>query len=170
MTRTTGCDEFGEELSALLDGELTPEREAGVRAHVAGCAACRAELAALERVDPWLARVAAPAPSARLSDALHARIAAEAVAPRRRWLARPAALAAWAAAAALALYFGVGRQRTPLAPEGAQGEGPLAEAELDALPADELAVGLELDTAQDLEVIANLELLEALVALDAGRG
>lgn len=160
MTRTRECDEFGEELSALLDGELLPEREASVRAHVAGCADCRAELAVLERVDPWLARVAAPEPSARLADALRARIAAEAPPARRRWLAPPVAVATLAAAAALALYFGVGRPRTPLAPD----------AELEALPADELAVGLDLDTAEDLEVIANLELLEALVALDEGRG
>jgi putative zinc finger protein len=47
---------------------------------------------------------------------------------------------------------------------------PARDPEFDALPADELAVGMDLDTAKDLPVIANLELLERLVALDEGRG
>src|SRR5205085_1909141 len=35
----------GDLLSALLDGELTPGEEEGVRTHLAGCAECRRELA-----------------------------------------------------------------------------------------------------------------------------
>ena len=40
----------GESLSALVDGELAPAEEAAARAHLATCAECRAELAALERM------------------------------------------------------------------------------------------------------------------------
>jgi anti-sigma factor RsiW len=70
----------------------------------------------------------------------------------------------------------------PVAPEAApvaiaeqpaaspQPATPAQDPDFDALPAEEIAVGLELDTAADLEVIANLELLEALVALEEGRG
>ena len=47
---------------------------------------------------------------------------------------------------------------------------PARDPEFDALPADELALGMDLDTAKDLPVIANLELLERLVALEEGRG
>ena len=47
---------------------------------------------------------------------------------------------------------------------------PARDPEFDALPADDLAVGMDLDTAKDLPVIANLELLERLVALEEGRG
>lgn len=37
-------------LDAYLDGELAPDEEAGVRAHLADCERCRDELAAIERV------------------------------------------------------------------------------------------------------------------------
>jgi hypothetical protein len=57
------CAAWDEDLSALLDGELAPEREAEVRAHVEGCAGCSARLGALGRVDALLA--AAPLPAVR---------------------------------------------------------------------------------------------------------
>lgn len=50
----------GELLSALADGELAPDEEAAMLAHVAGCGHCAAELAELRRVRrlvrdlPWL--------------------------------------------------------------------------------------------------------------------
>jgi len=56
------------------------------------------------------------------------------------------------------------RAATPPAPE------PVRDPEFDALPAEDLALGMDLDTAKDLPVIANLELLERLVALEEGRG
>ena len=42
------------ELQAYLDGTLAPERARAVRAHLDGCAACRAELALLREVDEAL--------------------------------------------------------------------------------------------------------------------
>lgn len=45
-----GCDRAGPQLSALLDGELVPRQRAHVRAHVAVCGRCRAELDSLARV------------------------------------------------------------------------------------------------------------------------
>jgi hypothetical protein len=87
---------------------------------------------------------------------------------------RALAAACAAAAAALALYFFAPRTPTPL-PQGpetpvAQVPAPARDPDFDALPAEEIAVGLELDTAQDLDVIANLDLVEALAAQgkDAG--
>jgi hypothetical protein len=44
------------------------------------------------------------------------------------------------------------------------------DADFDPVPAEEIAVALELETIEDLDVIANLELLEALVALGEGTG
>ncbi|HVN39053.1 MAG TPA: zf-HC2 domain-containing protein [Myxococcota bacterium] len=52
----------------------------------------------------------------------------------------------------------------PAAPE------PARDPEFDSLPADDLAAGMDLDTAKDLPVIANLELLERLVAMEEDRG
>lgn len=188
MTGPSDCGR-GEDLSALLDGELAPERDAELRAHLAGCARCRAQLASLARVDVLLAGIPVRETSADLQARLRARIAAEdeagALAGRGRGRrtggplqasrrVRALAAACAAAAAALALYFFAPRTPTPL-PQGpetpvAQVPAPARDPDFDALPAEEIAVGLELDTAQDLDVIANLDLVEALAAQgkDAG--
>jgi anti-sigma factor RsiW len=58
-----------EELSALLDGELRPERAAEVRARIAADPALRAEYTALARLDDWAraeAEAAAFTPTVRL--------------------------------------------------------------------------------------------------------
>ena len=47
---------------------------------------------------------------------------------------------------------------------------PPTAVDLDAVPADELAIVLEIDTVEDLDVIANLDLLVELVAVEAGAG
>jgi hypothetical protein len=54
------CAESRELLSAYLDGALVPEERAALETHVAGCAECRRELAALERTVA-LVRAVAPA-------------------------------------------------------------------------------------------------------------
>ena len=46
----------------------------------------------------------------------------------------------------------------------------LGEAELAALPEEELAVLMELDTIEDYDVIANLELLERFLDFEEGAG
>ena len=95
--------------------------------------------------------------------------------PRLRRLGRPAlGFAAAAAAAVLALYLGVRTGETPLeggapAPQIARIAPPTA-VDLDAVPADELAMVLEIETIEDLDVIANLDLLVQLVAVEAGAG
>lgn len=124
------CSEYAEDWSAWLDGELAPEREAGLRAHLAGCARCRREVEALRAVDARLAAVPARPLPADLQARLRARIEAEGGAERapaaagaqarlaarpaprrsRRWLARPAVALATAVAAAVALYLVVGRE------------------------------------------------------------
>jgi Putative zinc-finger len=45
-----GCRDIQEELSAYVDGELTPARRADIEAHVASCAPCRQKLAELKAV------------------------------------------------------------------------------------------------------------------------
>lgn len=129
-----------EDLTALLDGELPPERAAEVTLHLAGCAACRAErdglasgIAALRALPP------APEPSPLFSTRLAARLAREArPAPgfaRRlaglRWkLAAPAAAAALAAGI---VAFAVRTQR-----------------------AEEAGVALNLDLLLEYEAVASL--------------
>jgi anti-sigma factor RsiW len=102
----------GEALSALLDGELSPVEEAEVRAHLADCDACRAELAATERMRSLVRAL----PSLDLPPI---------VVERARWVGRArrpsrlaAAAAAVAAVAASVLFVaaGAGRQ-DPVSPE-----------------------------------------------------
>lgn len=209
------CGSYDADYSALLDGELAPEREAELRAHVDRCARCQARLEALRRVDASLAALPTPPVANDLRARLQARIDAERspvaappgrVAPRRprRWQSAPAISAAVAAAAAIALYLALspGEDSSPsgAAPEAQIARAPASEpeelgplrepleitetlppathpdepepaiADLDAEPVEDVAVALELDFMQDLDVIANLELLEALVAMEEGTG
>ena len=229
------CAACEADLSALIDGELTPEREDAVRAHLAACAVCSERIEALCNVDLALAAVpvpevpghlrarlwerierdvaAAPEPAVAAAEAAVAPEAlppphpapaqapqSPAVAPpprRRRWLSRPAVGAAIAAAAVLALYLAAtrGERRLPLElappPIVAEERAPAAEEVAEAAserpapalprersPADvnvltgadeaELAVVLALETIEDLDVIANLDLLESWAALEDG--
>lgn len=52
-----GCEAWVEDLSALIDGELSAEREAEVRAHVDSCESCRARVGALCQVGLALAEL-----------------------------------------------------------------------------------------------------------------
>jgi tetratricopeptide (TPR) repeat protein len=57
------CEAFApEELSAHLDGDLSPARAAAVKAHVAGCAVCTKELAAIAALRSALASAPPPPP------------------------------------------------------------------------------------------------------------
>ncbi len=211
------CADMRDDLSALLDGELSPERAAELRSHLEDCPDCRAQLARLQDVD---ARLAASARGIAVPSDLRARLAAriageaaaaESAAPRRgpagrvpRLARRGVGLAAAAAAAAgLALVLArpgseiapppppepalaerepappapeaalAGRTPAPPAPEPAPtpaaAEPALAGADL-AGSDEDLALLLELETVEDLDVIANLDLLEQLVELGEGTG
>ncbi len=186
---TLDCPEFEADLSALLDGELAPERAAAVRLHASGCAPCRDQLARFERLAGVLASAPSPSVAASLFARLEARIAmasasdtgvreaAPAPAPGRAWLRR-AATAVAAAAAGVALYLAIAsREPAPRADEPfprqiARRPEPAASVpapgDLAALPDEDLGIALELETVEDFEVIANLELLELLLAAEAG--
>ncbi len=220
------CARYEADLSALVDGELAPEREAEVRAHLGGCAACSECLEALCDVDLALASIIVPPVPAGLRAQLAERIARDAAAPEvrdasrpapvrpqaprrpaaaaarrpRRWLSRPALAAALAAAAALALYLVVTgvdsflpletpAPELPIAesvPERAAASVEIAEAApvqppeatrpevaptadpLSGASEEDLAVILELETVENLDLIANLDFLERCVALEEG--
>jgi anti-sigma factor RsiW len=169
------CAAFCEDYSALIDGELAPARAAEVRAHIDACPACRARLASLRRVDRSLAELSPPALPADLRTRLQSRIERPGARPlgrrapggRRRWLAAPAAAAAAAAAAAI-LYLAPGEPE-PSAVVARNATAPSSPeiAGADGVP-EVLPLGIE--SVEDLDVIANLELLEAFVALDGGTG
>ncbi|MCZ2861037.1 anti-sigma factor family protein [Blastococcus sp. VKM Ac-2987] len=111
-----------EQLGVYALGHGTAAERAAVRAHLDGCAACRAELAELSPLAPRLAGLdpdrldETPAPPPGLREAVLARIAAEERArPARRPSRRRTALVAAAAAAGIAAAgFGVGWLTRPV--------------------------------------------------------
>ncbi|MGK5632976.1 anti-sigma factor family protein, partial [Streptomyces sp. URMC 123] len=64
MTSTTGTDRHPdiEEISALAEGLLPPERSATVRDHVTGCAPCSEVLSSLEEIGRLLGALPDPGP------------------------------------------------------------------------------------------------------------
>ena len=159
-----------EDLSALLDGELSPQRESELRARMVGEPALAARLAELERVDLALRAMPAEAPSPGLRASLRAKLEAAATAPadNPRSVTHPRRLLpSWAggtlaAAAALALYLAV-----------SSGNDSILDAEpariadvLESATDEEIGIALELETLADLEVIEDLELLELMVELE----
>jgi hypothetical protein len=135
--------ELREQLGVYALGHGTPAERAAVRAHLDGCADCRAELASLAPLRDRLALVDpdrlddVPAPPAGLGDRVLAGIADEragAALRRRRWL--PAAAAAGIAAAG----FGVGwlvrpvPEPPPLEPVAVQVAVPQVQATADVVP------------------------------------
>jgi anti-sigma factor RsiW len=228
--RPEACIPFEEDLSALIDEELSPARDAEVRAHLDACDRCALRLQELCNVDLELAGMAPPTASAELARGLEARIANDAQQPapeapsprepgslgttpsraRRRWLGSASlarvALAAGLALAAWLLLRGddggvpeppearIARvsPEAPVAPESvpapdapreeriaALPEPPATDtrprastsgAALSEVPVEDLAMLLELQEVEDLDLIANLELLETLVELERDSG
>ncbi|SCX55485.1 Putative zinc-finger [Klenkia marina] len=134
-----------EQLGVYALGHGTPAERTAVRAHLDGCASCRAELADLAPLRDRLAAVDParvddlPGPPAHLGDRVLAGIAAErATVPvplhRRRWAA------AVAAAGIAAAGFGVGwlvrpvPEPPPLEPVAVQVAVPEVQATADVVP------------------------------------
>jgi anti-sigma factor RsiW len=95
----------GDDLQLLIDGRLDPVRRAEVESHLAGCARCRAEVAALRDVKGALREElprhpVPPELAARVARTLDAEVAR-----RRRGWRQPALLGASALAAAAVLLL-----------------------------------------------------------------
>ncbi len=159
-----------EDLSALLDGELSPERESELRARIAGEPALAARLAELEGVDGALRAMPTEAPSEELRASLRVSLEGEGTVPAdrlrslgdRRRLAPGWIGGALAAAAALALYLAVSSGSDfGFGPEPARIADSLADA-----TDEEIGIALEYETLADLDVIEDLELLELMIELE----
>jgi len=174
-----GCEHFGAELSAWLDGELRGERETELLAHLETCEMCRRTRDRYKALDEQLRTLAAPTVSTRLADGLWARIHDEAetgtVRPdsnegevislaRARRLRRAAWLTGLAAAAAgVALFLAQWEGGEP---------GPLDQArvvsqtsgvsEKKAPDDEDLLLTIENDEIEDLEFLEALDVLEEM--------
>jgi anti-sigma factor RsiW len=178
-TAAPGCAGFDEDLSALLDGELTPQREQEVRAHLAACPGCSQRLETLRRVDAALRGLPLRPPAAALAERLRERLVAErapaartsrrAPGRRHRWFALPAAAAAAAVALAAVLllprWLGPGESQIQVAEEPPESLEGVSDEEI------ELALALEalgdIETVADWDLIQQLDVLERLEMLDA---
>ena len=69
------CVRSSEELTCLLDRELSPERAAELKQHVAGCAACRRELSQLKQASKLVGALAEVAPPADLRARVERKVA-----------------------------------------------------------------------------------------------
>jgi anti-sigma factor RsiW len=135
------CQDLEVLLSLRAAGALEPGEAARVEAHLAGCAACRADLAAAEEA---LRLATLPPPSEAERHATDG-LARDALAKLRRGEARAAswkpAVAGFAAAAALALALvapAVVRKRPAILPPAPTTAGAAATAEADAWQSPDL--------------------------------
>jgi anti-sigma factor RsiW len=109
--RPLACEMWQEDLAGWLVAQISPERERALRAHLDGCAACRAEAASLQAVaavslavDPVGGSSAGPPEPApeELGERIAAAFAAERGSRRRRRVAAVGVAAAALLAVALA--------------------------------------------------------------------
>jgi len=100
------CHNVHEQLSAYLDGELSPTERGGMQTHLNTCAGCRAELERFEQLDAELGSMPFPDVPAHVWNSVAARIGG--AQRRSRTLAFPLPMRITAAAAALLLVFGCG--------------------------------------------------------------
>lgn len=148
------------ELTALVDGALAPAEAEAVRAHLAGCPACRAEAARLRAAAALLAALPPPPPpSPAFAARLEARLEAERARGQGllgRLLGRRARFALPLAAAAAAAVVAVVSVRSDRARERD------VAANLDLLENYAVVASLgDVETAEDAEVVAHLDELAA---------
>jgi len=146
----SGCNRFGPELDAYLDGELDAETREGFEAHLPACASCNLALEKRASLDHALASLPRVEPSPQFEARFWARMARaeEPAGWRARWFALPRL--GWVAAgvalvAGLALLLSL--------------RDPALSAQDWAIVAD--AEGFELLLEADPELLAALDVLEA---------
>lgn len=143
-----GCERFGEEIGAYLDGELAERDRLALEAHLPDCAACEGALAGHRELFAALAGLPQLEPGPQFEARFWARLARQAqdsaASPwriGRRWL--EGALAA-AVLAGLVFVF-------------SNGSSPLPEEDWQIVSQDER---FDLLASDDLEVLSELEVLE----------
>lgn len=98
------CEEIRTQLSALLDGELSPPAREAVARHVEACGRCALFLEELSRVTRFLDRSSVPE-KVDLADEIMAAVKAEAVRPAVPVGRRAARVPGWILAAAAVVLF-----------------------------------------------------------------
>ncbi len=164
------CLSLRDEFSALMDGELSSEREAAVREHLSHCAACSAHLSSLGEVDDLLLGLQAPAVPGLLLTSIKERIRQEGGLdldlesnPPLRIDRSSARNGSWtwsvplaAAAAVLVLLAVVQLGEDP-------GSGQMVNQEsTQAVMDEELLFSVDIETIEEMELLEDLDVLEAM--------
>lgn len=165
------CAEAREELTALVDGALDAAPAEAVRRHLRGCAACAAELAAVEEAVAFSREAFAELPELRpgFETRLRARLAEAAAAPpwyRRLW--RPLFVGALASLGVLVVARSVGGPSSVLVPLGIQAP-PKKVAEKPALYKDYEIIE-HLDELENFETVIQTPLETDITGEDKGAG
>ncbi|HUU42806.1 MAG TPA: zf-HC2 domain-containing protein [Planctomycetota bacterium] len=147
------CEEMRELLGGHLDGELSVEDRARLDEHLAGCEACRRELAETARVWEALGVLEGIAPAADLAERVYRRVLTtrrvESV-WRRSWFYP------LATAATLLVALTVGYYLTPPATVS-KVEPTQATGDLPALTGETAEIVRNLDLLEELDVLENLD-------------
>lgn len=164
------CEMARESLEPYAGDLLAPAERAAVGRHLEGCASCRADLAALERVRAELPSLQARGEHPDV-DGMWAEIRPR-LTPRRSWAVRPLAVRPWVMAAAAAALITVSVGTTMLLVNLRNPDAPAASARLGNLEADYESAAAELarllESGRDrlpAETVASIE--RNLAALDS---
>ncbi len=164
------CMKYHRDLVAYADGELGPERAAGVERHVSGCSRCAAVVKEVRDLNA-LAPPSPIEPSADFDRVFWTRLAQarQEEAPScleslydsaRQLLTRPAGLSL-AVGMAMAVFVVALYLMRPIAPAGLP-----QEQRRELMAAADLDLYANLDVIQDSEALENFELIEALDELN----
>lgn len=175
-------DPIDEALSALHDGELSPEQQAELIARAEQEPEVAARLAVFSQLDEALRALPEREVPADLGLRLRRRLEENAdfpaaqVAPAIRFRSRLPSRGRWvtgaglAAAAALALYWSVSgflpQANAPFSAAPLEAESTVVLSERPDVTEEEVGIALHYDTLANLEVIEQLEMLELLVAME----
>ena len=171
------------ELSAFADGELDPRRAAELEREIEASPLLARRLEAFRQLDRSLSQLPAPELPASLAARTRAGTLADAAVPEvdasvhhlresaGRFGPRTAVAALAALAAGLVLLLYLTPDPTTRTVEVAEFEDwSRFEAELADASDEDIAIALEIDTLSDLEVIRELDLLEALAEASEREG
>jgi hypothetical protein len=175
FSRESPGEDLDAELSALADGELDPRRAGELEREIQASPLLASRLEAFRQLDRSLSQLSAPELPADFAARTRARMIADAATPDAvptvhrlhesagRFGPRTAVAALAAMAAGLVLLLQLAPEPTTPSPEVAELEDwERYEAELGDASDEDIAIALEIDTLSDLDVIRELDLLEAL--------
>lgn len=161
------CQGWREEFSAYIDGELSEERKAAVGQHLSTCSACSAFLANLNSVDDLLLGLQSPTVPGQMLTSIKERFRQEEgreldIAPA------PAVIhASWTwsapllAVAAVLVLLAVVRFKEPPVSGQMVNQAP-SQVVIEGLEEEELLFLVDSETIEEMELLEDLDVLEAM--------